>query len=115
MRRLAYLLIISIINLGGSSTRAAPVSASANDLQKFALATCLLDYFESKGYDTSDIRAIGSGIVETSDVSIDQFQKIALAVRAFTPTLETKQSIDKKLLRCFYLENLHPSAGKGDE
>ena len=63
-----------------------------------------MGYFESKGYDTSDIRSISGGIVETSNISIERFQEMALLVKKYTPQLETKQNINKELLKCFHLD-----------
>ena len=77
---------------------------SNESLTKFAYANCLMWYFDNKRYNTDDIRAISGGIVETSNVSIDKFQEIALFIKDYDPNLETKQDIDKKLLRCFSLE-----------
>lgn len=74
------------------------------DLAKFAYANCLMWYFEFKGYDTKDIRAISGGIVETSDISIETFQNIALSVKSYNPDIKTKNNIDINLLKCFHLE-----------
>ena len=74
-------------------------------LIKFAFANCLLWYFESKSYESDDIRSISGGIVETNNISIDKFQEIALFVQNFEPASDTKNDIDPMLLRCFYLDN----------
>ncbi|HEY7772828.1 MAG TPA: hypothetical protein VIC26_06590 [Marinagarivorans sp.] len=62
-------------------------------------------YFESKGYDTEDIRAISGGIVETSDISLDRFQDVALAVKSYSPDIKTKNNVDVNLLKCFHLKD----------
>ena len=77
---------------------------SKNELKKFSYANCLMWYFESKGYDTEDVRSISGGIVETSNISLDKFQEIALIVKEYQPEMETKNNIDINLLKCFYLE-----------
>lgn len=75
-----------------------------SDLMKFAYASCLLPYFQSKGIDTTDIRSISGGFVEKSEHSLDKFQEVALAVRNYNPQLNTKNDIDPNLNRCFFLE-----------
>ena len=76
-----------------------------NQLKKFAYANCLMWYFESKGYETKDIRNISGGIVETSNISLDTFQEVALIVKEYQPTIESKHNIDINLLKCFHLES----------
>ena len=93
-----------IVIVSGCASSGIERSNSNESLTKFAYANCLMWYFESKKYNTDDIQAISGGIVETSNVSIDKFQEIALFIKNYDPSLETKQDIDKKLLRCFNLE-----------
>ena len=103
MRWLIILLPLSIYLSGcaGSNTL---VQEKPSELKKFAYANCLMWYFESKGYDTEDVRSISGGIVETSNISLDKFQEIALIVKEYQPEMETKNNIDINLLKCFYLE-----------
>jgi len=98
-------LVFVIVLCSGCASNIVSKSGHNKPLKNFAYASCLLGYFESKGYDTSDIRSISGGIVETSDVSLDKFQEMALLVKRFSPDLSTKQDINKKLLKCFYLES----------
>lgn len=95
---------ISLTVLGGcaSTQKTSPITVSP--LYKFALANCMFKYFETKGYDTDDIRAISGGIVETSDISIDKIQAIALFISEYNSNLETKSNIDSQLNTCFNLE-----------
>lgn len=100
-----YLLFFFIVAISGCATSGMERKTLNESLTKFAYANCLMWYFESKKYNTDDIRAISGGIVETSDASIDKFQEIALFIKDYDPKLETKQDIDKQLLRCFSLES----------
>jgi len=88
----------------GCATTSNPQAIQDASLQKFAYANCLMWYFESKGFDSEDIRAISGGIVETSDISLEVFQEIALTVKDYQPNLQTKHGIDINLLRCFHLD-----------
>jgi len=97
-----YLVLFVIVS--GCASSSIKKNNSNESLTKFAYANCLMWYFESKNYGIDDIRAISGGIVETSNVSFDKFQEIALFIKDYDPSLETKQNIDKKLLRCFHLE-----------
>ncbi len=99
-----FLLFLVIAVVTGCASSGITRNSSNKSLTKFAYANCLMWYFESKKYNTDDIRAISGGIVETSNLSIDKFQEIALFIKDYDPNLETKQDIDKKLLRCFNLE-----------
>jgi hypothetical protein len=103
MGRVIFFMLIPIIATGCAISNA-KVNNEANEKNKFALTNCLMWYMQSKGYDTEDIRSISGGIVETSDISLDEFQKIALLVKEYEPTIQTKQNIDINLLKCFYLE-----------
>ena len=100
------LVILSILMVFCTGCASSPLIAKekSNELQKFAYANCLMWYLESKGHDTKDIRAISGGIVETSNISIDRFQQVALIVKEYHPNLKTKNNIDINLLRCFHLE-----------
>ena len=102
MRLILSIVLLSLF-LNGCATLKPEADQDRSDLAKFAYANCLLWYFESKGYDTADIRAISGGIVETSDISLDIFQDIALAVKSYSPVIKTKNDIDPNLLKCFYL------------
>ncbi len=73
-------------------------------LYKYAYSNCLFWYFNHKGYDVEDIRSISGGIVETSDISIERFQEIALFIKNYKPQIETKAGIDINLNKCFHLE-----------
>jgi len=99
-----FLIFFVIVIVSGCASSGIERNNSNESLTKFAYANCLMWYFETKNYNTDDIRAISGGIVETSDVSIDKFQEIALFIKDYEPNLESKQDIDKKLLRCFNLE-----------
>lgn len=95
------------ISLAVLSSCASPPKINSpvvSPLYKFALANCMFQYFGDKGYETSDIRSISGGIVETSDVSADKFQAIAIFISEYTSDLETKNNIDEQLNTCFNLE-----------
>ena len=99
-----HLLLLFMVVVSGCASIAVERNNSSEPLAKFAYANCLMWYFESKKYNTEDIRAISGGIVETSKISIDKFQEIALFIKDYNPNLGTKHNIDKNLLRCFNLE-----------
>ncbi len=99
-----HLLLLAMVFVSGCASTDVERKNSTESLTKFAYANCLMWYFEYKKYNTDDIRAISGGIVETSSISIDKFQEIALFIKDHNPNLETKHNIDKKLLRCFSLE-----------
>lgn len=103
MRKIFYVLALSLL-ISGCATTTKPKEMYDSNLQKFAYANCMMWYFDSKGIDTEDIRAISGGIVETSDISIDVFQEIALAVKDYQPNIQTKQVIDVNLAKCFHLD-----------
>lgn len=104
MRPILSILIVSLY-LNGCANLKTEADQARSDLTKFAYSNCLLWYFESKGYETADIRAISGGIVETSDISLEKFQNIALAVQSYNPAIKTKNDIDLNLLKCFYLKD----------
>ncbi|MFV8783009.1 hypothetical protein ACNKU7_11345 [Microbulbifer sp. SA54] len=83
--------------------------ATATDKQKelyeFAQANCLFWYFDEKGYDTKDIRAITGGMVEKSDLPAEKFQAVSIFIKDYSPALASKNNIDPHLLRCFSLSN----------
>ena len=102
-------MIRSILFFGGfvflSSCATATESKSKQQLYDFAQANCLFWYFDAKGYDTKDIRAISGGIVEKSAASAEDFQKISLFVKDYSPEISSKNDIDEKLNRCFQLRS----------
>lgn len=100
MRQLFVLIPLIISGCAGTN---ALVQEKSNELEKFAYANCFMWYLESKGYNTEDIRSISGGIVETSNVSLDKFQEIALMVKEYEPEVKTKNNIDINILKCFYL------------
>ncbi|WP_276785229.1 hypothetical protein [Thalassolituus oleivorans] len=79
--------------------------AFESSLYEYSQANCLYWYFESKGYDTKDIRSISGGIVEMSGESIDKFQKISIFVKGYRPNMKTKNNIDVDLYKCFHLKD----------
>tara|TARA_B100001063_G_C16353170_1_gene352362 strand:+ start:95 stop:433 length:339 start_codon:yes stop_codon:yes gene_type:complete len=98
------LLVFIFLILTGCGAKKEIIKNTSNELEKFAYANCLMWYFDLKGYDSSDLRAISGGIVEKSDISIDQFQKVALIVKDLQLDLQTKNNIDNNLLKCFNLD-----------
>jgi len=104
MRIVLSIILVSLF-LSGCAAYKTGKDKAQSDLTKFAYANCLMWYFESKGYDTEDIRAISGGIVENSDISLERFQNIALAVKSYSPDIETKNNIDLNLLKCFHLKD----------
>lgn len=97
---------IFITSCATPSSQPAPISPSIieSNLSEFAHANCLYWYFLGKGYDTADIKAVAGGLVETGTAPAEAYEEIALAVKKFRPTVETKQNIDTDLLRCFMLD-----------
>ncbi|MBN8429682.1 hypothetical protein JF535_02335 [Microbulbifer salipaludis] len=75
------------------------------ELYDFAQANCLFWYFDSKGYDTEDIRAISGGMVEVSDVPIEKFEEISLFIKSYSPEVASKNNVDERLVRCFQLRD----------
>ena len=102
LRLCNVVLLIALVT--GCQNKSGILNEEAISLNKFAQVNCLFQYFELNNYETKDIRAIAGGIVETSDISIDKFQEIALFISNFDHNTETKQNIDKNLLKCFSLE-----------
>ena len=87
-----------------SNTQQNQVNASAEDLKKFALAQCLIRYFEAKGYDPTDLKKISGGIVEITDVSIEELEGLVTRIRTADAQNNTKQNINPLLNQCFHLE-----------
>jgi hypothetical protein len=75
-----------------------------NEQLQFAKANCFFQYFQKKGYDLKDIRAISGGIVERGSASTEQYELVAELVKNYKPQLTTKQKIDIELLKCFTLD-----------
>ena len=103
--RVALSTILISLSLSGCVSYKTEQDKTRDHLTQFAYANCLMWYFESKGYDTKDIRAISGGIVETSDISLEVFQAVALDVRSYHPDIKTKNNIDLNLLKCFHLKD----------
>ncbi len=82
-----------------------PPPALQAELLDFAKATCFYWYFSKKGYDLKDIRGISGGIVELGSNSAEEYERVSLLVRQYSPPLQTKQNIDIDLLKCFTLEH----------
>ncbi len=74
-------------------------------LWKFAYANCLFQYFQIKGYDLHDIRAISGGYTELADSPAETLQEIVRQIELYRPELRTKQDIDPALYKCFFLED----------
>lgn len=98
------ILLLSFLFAGCSIVGKSSSSEDQRNMYKYAQVNCLFWYFSEKGYDTKDIRSISGGIVETSNISIDQFQEIALFMKSYAPEIKSKNNIDPKLARCFQLE-----------
>ena len=92
----------------GCSTCAYSNEAQKNqyddELLDFANANCFFWYFKSKQIDTTDIKKISSGIVELSHLSPEKFQQTAQLVKSYNPKLNTKQSTDIQLTKCFLMQ-----------
>ena len=78
--------------------------SAITNLQKFAYASCLMGYFKKHKLGTNDITAIAGGFVEMGSSSIESYQAIADYVAQYESARQTKQNIDKDLLKCFFLE-----------
>ena len=74
-------------------------------LYKYAYSNCIFWYLKGKKYDTEDIRSISAGIVENSNISLNEFAEISLFIKDYSPEIPTKNNIDGSLNRCFYLED----------
>ena len=103
----AALLMLCEAVLLSSCVQAAdsPPSVRPGELLDFAEASCFLQYFEKKGYDLEDIRAISGGIVERGSFAPEQYEQVSLLVKSYRPPLKTKQQIDLDLLKCFTLKD----------
>lgn len=80
------------------------VNASSSDLENFALVQCLIRYFEAKGYDSTDLKKISGGIVESTDISLEEFEELVSRIRSADAKNNTKQDINPLLTQCFHLE-----------
>lgn len=110
MSRLGSLFFLFLFLCGCGANAAKPLP-EADALKKFAYANCMMWFFEGKGYDSEGIRNVAGGIVETSDVSLEEFQEVALLVKDYSPKLEMKHDVDPELLKCFYLEDSDSLSG----
>ncbi len=102
-----YLLFFCGLLLLSSCAQAEQKAADPqpnNELLQFAKANCFFWYFQKKGYDLHDIKAITGGLVELGSASPEQYEQVAELVKNYTPQLVTKQEIDIDLLKCFKLE-----------
>lgn len=104
LKLIIFITAISVPQLSCAANSESINSLKNNDLMKFAYANCLFQYFKSEGIDTTDIRNISGGIVEKSSISINLFQDISMAISNFNPDIKTKNKINIKLKKCFYLE-----------
>jgi len=102
-----YVLIFCGAALLSSCVHAAEKAPSPPppDLLQFAKANCFFWYFNKKGYDLEDIRAVSGGIVERGSASPEQYGQVSLLVKNYRPPLKTKQNIDIDLLKCFTMEH----------
>lgn len=104
----AILLILLIATILGCSNQYVKYNNSdqmTNDeLIEFAKANCFFWYFKKKGYDIDDIGSITGGIVEKGSYSADKFQQVAFLVKEYSPSVQSKHSVDIDLLKCFNLD-----------
>src|SRR5690554_4851309 len=101
MRIVLSIILVSLF-LSGCAAYKTGKDKAQSDLTKFAYANCLMWYFESKGNDTEDIRAISGGMVENSVICVKRFQKLLLAVMSYSSDIESKNNVDLNLLKCFH-------------
>lgn len=111
MRGFIYLLCISFCFLSTgcahapkSNTQHNQVDSSTESLKNFALAQCLIRYFEAKGYDSTDLKKISGGIVESTDIGLEEFEELVYRIRSVDAQNATKQDINPLLTQCFHLE-----------
>lgn len=71
----------------------------------FAMANCMFQYFESKGYDSDGLRAIAGGIVEMSERPVEDFTQVALFIENYQTKMKTKNNVDPLLARCFEMKS----------
>ncbi len=98
-----YCAVAALILAGCASTPDEAPAPGASNLQAFAQANCLYWYFEKAGYDSSDIRGISGGLVETGSAGPDTYAAISELVRSWSPDIQTKQALDVDLVKCFHL------------
>ena len=100
-----YILLLSSLALFCSGCATSPTeNKEKKNLEKFAYANCLLQYFNSKSYDTESIRNISGGLVEVGKESAETYASIAKIISTMNMGIETKSNIDPKLNRCFHLD-----------
>jgi hypothetical protein len=102
--RCYILLIFCLLSSCVLATQPALSPQPDNELLQFAKANCFFQYFQKKGYDLKDIRAISGGIVERGSASPEQYEQVTELVKNYKPQLTTKQKIDIELLKCFTLD-----------
>lgn len=103
MFRLSLLLSI-FMTIKGCSSNVVSIE-ERNQLIKFSYASCLSNYFKSEGINRDDIKAVSAGMVEKSEISIEKFRDLAVAIRDFNPNHQSKNNINIQLLKCFYLDD----------
>ncbi len=94
---ISLLMSINLVSLASTS--------SNSELLKFSEASCFFWYFKGKGYDTSDIKKVTSGIVQMGSLSPEKYQQASLLVKEYKIKTETKHAIDPELMKCFMLED----------
>jgi hypothetical protein len=102
MRTVKFILFSTL--LAGCATAPAPGQGEAEDnLRDFAMANCLLQYFEKKNWDVTDIRGVTGGYVEMGHSPVETYSQIAETVQAWAPDIRTKHNLDTDLVKCFHL------------
>lgn len=100
LRCCAALLLNSCVPAGKQ-----PAIRLQAELLDFAKASCLYWYFSKKGCTLDDIRAVSGGMVELGSNSAEEYERVSLLVKQYRPPMQTKQSIDIDLLKCFTMEH----------
>ncbi len=100
------ILLVALLSISVSSCVSSKNNndESTTNLEKFAYANCLFQYFKSKGYDTKSIRNISGGLVETGNSPAEKYASIAQAIATMELEIPTKSDVEPKLNKCFHLE-----------
>jgi len=97
------LLSVLLFSFLSTANENAP-DLSKDELLRFAKANCMYWYFKKMKYYTKDIRLVASSIVEVGSQSADKYEKIAISMKNYKPSVSTKNNIDVDLLKCFVFD-----------
>lgn len=103
VKPILFLLLVFLFSCSSTANENAP-DLSKDELLRFAKANCMYWYFKKMKYDTKDIRLVTSGIVEVGSQSAEKYEKIAISMKKYNPSVSTKNNVDVDLLKCFIFD-----------